>query len=78
MIYGSIYGEDIYSADLYSWETGWEGTACDPISRQVAQTTPPIVVWPGVVCAPIAREPSYQRPPVVVWQPLACQPLTVR
>jgi len=36
MAVGSIYGAEIYSAKLYSWEAAWEVIACAPVTREQA------------------------------------------
>jgi len=76
---GSYYGEDLYSADLYSWEVGWDAEVCDPISRVPAYVPPAVVSWPGAACAPgmVARE-TYRPPPTANWSSSGCAPLTVR
>jgi hypothetical protein len=75
---GSIYGEDVYSAELYSWETCWGIEICAPVSRNAGYVPPPAAVWPGVYCAPVNRVTSYVRPPAGNWGALGCTPLTVR
>lgn len=74
---GSIYGEGLYSADLYSWETAWEGKPCDPISRPPMYVPPSSVSWPAISCAPVMRHVAFV-PPAANWQPVGCQPLTER
>jgi hypothetical protein len=76
LTYGSIYGEGIYSADLYSWEAGWDGLACAPTTREPAYVAPPPLVWPGTVCAPVTRQIGYQRPPPDNWGAIVCAPVT--
>lgn len=75
---GSIYGEDVYSAELYSCEVCWGIEICAPVSRKAAYVPPPVTVWPGVSCAPVNRATGYVRPPAANWGAFGCTPLTVR
>jgi hypothetical protein len=44
-VIGSIYGEGLYSADLYSWEVAWGYEVCDEtealVRRETYQLPPP-------------------------------------
>lgn len=71
---GSFYGEDIYSAELYSWETAWEGLTCDPITRVPIRAIVPAPAWPGLECATIPRHVRHL-PPAVIWPAGGCQHL---
>ena len=75
---GSLYGEDVYSAELYSWEVCWELAVCAPVSRVAGYVASPAAVWPGMVCNPISRAAGYVRPPAGNWGALGCTLLTVR
>jgi hypothetical protein len=79
MTIGSIYGEGIYSADLYSWEVAWGYEDCEEtlVERQPYQL-PPVAVWPGQSCQPLTVRETFRPPPVAVWSSSACDPLTVR
>jgi len=50
---GSIYGEGIYSAALYSWEVCWQQEVCAPIVRISGYAPPPPGNWAWIGCAPI-------------------------
>ena len=78
---GSIYGEGIYSADLYSWEVAWGHEVCDEteaLVRREKYRPPPIAVWPGQSCFPLTVRETYRPPPSASWSVSACDPLTVR
>lgn len=71
---GSYYGEDIYSAELYSWETAWEGLVCTPNDRVPVQPAQPTAVWPGLECGSIPRNVRHL-PSLVNWPADDCQHL---
>ena len=60
---GSIYGEGIYSADLYSWEVAWGYEVCDETEALVRRETyqlPPTTVWPSQSCGPLVAREAYR------------------
>jgi hypothetical protein len=52
---GSIYGEAIYSAELYSWEVCWAPAVCAPVTRETAYVPPPTGNWQQLECVPLTE-----------------------
>ena len=52
---GSLYGEGIYSAAVYSFETCWSVEVCVPISREPVYVPPAVVNWQQLECVPLTE-----------------------
>ena len=57
---GSIYGEEIYSAGIYSWETcwDWDRTVCgaeETLVRREVYAASPVANWTAVTCASLSE-----------------------
>jgi hypothetical protein len=51
---GSIYGEGLYSAGLYSWFSDWMAIAtCPPVMVRESYVAPPTANWARIECQPV-------------------------
>ena len=55
----SVYGEAVYSADLYSWEVCWEPEVCGdemgPLVVREPYRAPATANWVSVACGPLVE-----------------------
>jgi hypothetical protein len=75
---GSIYGQGLYSAGIYSWYVTWSVIACEePWDRQ-EYVPPPAADWAAASCQPPVDRAFFVPPPTAGWGNMACAPLIER
>jgi hypothetical protein len=75
---GSIYGQGLYSAGVYSWYVTWTVIACEePWDRQ-EYAPPPAADWAVSACQPAVDRAYYVPMSTAEWKTASCPPLIER